>query len=401
LSEQVLGALGERDERLKALARKDAEKLPEEQIAALRAVLLNAAESDSRRGAAAEALAASPMPQAELALLEFLPDLRTPAWLRAVVTFQWGRRAKNLYLGKAILRLKYEPDDEAVIWLADALFHHGSRAGLDGLEVLMRRARTEELRALAAERWQAIGSQTDSSTTAADGSPTNERIAEAWWWIGKLSDWDLRQVDDARFVLQRLPDWVVPLLCECLHDSNVYTRVHAAQTLARMGTRAKPAGQALIAALSERQLAPTAAEALAMLGDDSVRPELERCLNAGRDLDLAVAAAMALGQLGDASALQALKAVTAPPDLVFAAQLARARLGDGRAVAPALLQALEGHGHDPEAAAAALGAWLSQGARKEPWQALLHDSARGIESAEQAAARRAAQARLVREELGL
>jgi hypothetical protein len=128
---------------------------------------------------------------------------------------------------------------------------------------------------------------------------------------------------------------------------------------------------------------------------------LERCLNAGRDLDLAVAAAMALGQLGDASALQALKAVTAPPDLVFAAQLARARLGDGRAVAPALLQALEGHGHDPEAAAAALGAWLSQGARKEPWQALLHDSARGIESAEQAAARRAAQARLVREELGL
>lgn len=401
LLEQVLGALGERDERLKALARKDAEQLPAAEIAALREVLKDAAESDSRRGAAAEALGASPLPEAELALLEFLPDLRTPPWLRAVVTFQWGRRAKNLYLGKAILRLKYEPDDEAVIWLADALFRHGSRAGLDGLEVLMQRARTEELRALAAERWQAIRSETGSPSLDPDAPPASERVAEAWWWIGKLADWDLRQVDDARFVLQRLPDWVVPLLCECLHDANVYTRVHAAQTLARMGVRAKPAGAALIEALAERQLAPTAAEALGMLGDAGVRPALERCLNAGRDPDLAVAAAMALGRLGDASALPALKAITAPPDLVFATQLARVRLGDGLAVAPALLQALEGSGHDPEAAATALGEWMSQGARKEQWQALLHDSTRGIESAEQAAARRIAQARLVREELGL
>ncbi len=408
LLEQVLGALGERDERLKTLARKDAEQLSPAEIAALREVLQDAAESDSRRGAAAEALGASPLPEAELALLEFLPDLRTPAWLRAVVTFQWGRRAKNLYLGKAILRLKYEPDDEAVIWLADALSQHGSRAGLDGLEVLMQRARTEELRALAAERWQAIrsatgpetGSEMGARTGAVDAPPASERVAEAWWWIGKLADWDLRQVDDARFVLQRLPDWVVPLLCECLHDSNVYTRVHAAQTLARMGARARPAGSALIEALAERQLAPTAAEALGMLGDAGVRPALERCLNAGRDPDLAVAAAMALGRLGDASALPALRAIAAPPDLVFATQLARVRLGDGRAVAPALLQALEGNGHDPEAAATALGEWMSQGARKEQWQALLHDSARGIESAEQAAVRRIAQARLVREELG-
>lgn len=401
LLEQVLGALGERDERLKTLARKDAEQLPPAEIAALREVLQDAAESDSRRGAAAEALGASPLPEAELALLEFLPDLRTPAWLRAVVIFQWGRRAKNLYLGKAILRLKYEPDDEAVIWLADALSRHGSRAGLDGLEVLMQRARTEELRALAAERWQAIRSETGSPSATPDAPPASERVAEAWWWIGKLADWDLRQVDDARFVLQRLPDWVVPLLCECLHDSNVYTRVHAAQTLARMGARARPAGAALLEALAERQLAPTAAEALGMLGDAGVRPALERCLNAGGDPDLAVAAAMALGRLGDASALPALRAIAAPPDLVFATQLARVRLGDGLAVAPALLQALEGNGHDPEAAATALGEWMRQGARKEQWQALLHDSARGIESAEQAAVRRIAQARLVREELGL
>ncbi len=394
LLEQVLGALGERDERLKALARKDAQGLSLGELAALRAILFDASAPDERRAAAAEALGALERPEAELALLEFLPDLRTPAWLRALVTFQWGRRTENRFLGRALLRLKYEPDDESVIWLADALLRHGSQAGADALRVLVSRAHTEELRALAADRLQAVEAASESSA-----APQADQLSEAWTWISKLSDWDLRQVDDARFVLQRMPDWVVPLLCECLREENVYTRVHAAQTLGRRGPRAASAREALLAALGERQLAPTAAEALGELKDPSVRGELERCLAQSRDLDLAVAAARALGRLGDPAALPALTAVLSPPDLLFAARIARAELGSAAQVAPDLLSVLEGAPGDAEAAAHALGAWIAAGALRSRWEALV-PAPGTIETAEQARARRAAMAQLVREQLG-
>lgn len=401
LVEQVLGAFSQRDERLKNLARKDAEQLDSAGIAALRAVLFDPGAGDESRNAAAQALGAAPLAEAELALLEFLPDLKTPAWLRAVVTYEWGRRANNRYLGRALLRLKYEPDDECVIWLAEALLKHGSRAGIEGLRVAMLRAKTEELRALAAEQLQKI--EADSRAEEAAAGP--ERIAEAWWWIAKLSEFDLRQVDDARFVLQRLPDWCVPLLSQALRDTDVYTRVHAAQTLGRRKARGIGARDALLAGLRDKQLGPSAAEALGELGDLSVRAELERCMTQARDMDLAVAATRALGRLGDVQALPALRAVKSPADLLFAARVAQAELGAGAEVAAELLRVLEGAPGDAEAAAGALGTWISsdpaaQEADAAEWKALL-PAAGSIESREEAAARRTGQARIVRRRLGL
>lgn len=395
LLEQVLGALAERDERIRALARRDAQSFQSAEVAALRTILNDPQAADARRAAAAEALGSAPGAAAELALLDFLPDLKTPSWLRAQCIYHWGQRQPSPLLTRAVLRLKYEPDDECVIWLADALFRHGSRAGLDGLRVLVTRAQREELRALASERLALIEADPRAERETADAS----ELAELWTWIEKLAHWDLRQVDDARFVLQRLPDYVVPLLADCLRDENVYIRVHAAQTLERRGPRAIGARAALVAALADRSVAPTAASALGALGEPALRPILEACLADSRDLDLAVAAARALGQLGDPAALPALAAIRGPEELLLVAAIARLDLGKDPALARQVLAGLENPAADREAAAAALGRWMRGRSRFSAWEALL-PAAGHIETSAEAATRRAAQAQLVRAELG-
>jgi hypothetical protein len=63
------------------------------------------------------------------------------------------------------------------------------------------------------------------------------------------------------------------------------------------------------------------------------------------------------------------------------------------------LSVLEGAPGDAEAAAHALGAWIAAGALRSRWEALV-PAPGTIETTEQARARRAAMAQLVREQLG-
>jgi HEAT repeat protein len=284
--EAVLGALASNDARLARLGHDDARALGDAAVAPLAALLRDATAEPARRALAAQALAAVETPGALAALLEALEQEREP-WLRAQCAWRAGAMGLDVAVPRLLLRLKYEVDGAAVAWVADALARHGHIAGLDGLRVVRDTAGDESVRATATERLAAIAGEygfadADALYAAWYGGDPEGRIAarapspalvrETWEWIARLAEWDLRRVDDARFVLVRMESWVVPLLAQTLHEADVYARVHAAQVLERRGPRARAAEPALSAALDDPRLGPQAAVALGAIGARTAPP---------------------------------------------------------------------------------------------------------------------------------
>lgn len=374
--ESVLGALSSPDARLRGLALEDAKALGDGGVAALSAAIADASAEPARRNACAQALGAIATASAVDALLVRLETDGEP-WLRAQCAWQIRTAGRDEAVPRLLLRLKYEKDGATVVWIADALASLGNLSGLDGLRVLRDTSRDAAVRADAVERLAAIAAEHG----AADGDalyaawwrgdpyggppprePSDALRREAWDRIQRLSEWDLRRVDDARFILVRLDAWVVPMLAAALHDADVYTRVHAAQCLERRGPRARAAVPALLSALEEPRLAPGAADALGAIGDASAAPTLEETLRSSSDLELRIGAARALGRIGEASSREPLLAVWRAPntiDLRQAAAGALVLLGNGDLVAPFLLECLTSDGADAGAAEHDLGAWVA------------------------------------------
>ena len=374
--EGLLDFLGEASGGMREAALEDARRLGQAAVPRLAEVLADAQEQDGRRQSAAELLGAIASPAASAALLEQV-QFGEPPWLRAHAAWHLGRAGADEAIPRLVLRTKYERDWETFIWVADALAKRRNYAGLEGLLDVWRNGATDALRATAEERLRAIAADAGATDVAElargwDAADAGEALGipkrsarwqlEVWRWTARLSEYQLRGVDDARFMLARLAPEGAQLLAEALHEENPYIRSHVAQALQRMGARGRSAGPTLVAGLADPELAPFAAAALGAVGYGGAASELTLRLAPSFDLGLRVACARALGPLGDASAVEPLRARLAegePLELRQAAAESLALLGAGDSVARFLCGLLEDERVEPASSQAALRHWIA------------------------------------------
>ena len=241
---------------------------------------------------------------------------------RAHAAWRLGAGTQDWIVPRLILRLKYEKDHDAVIWIARSLARFGNYHGLGALVTVAFQSPDENLRASALARIEGIMSEVnppaDEEPVFADvyalnaawlagdpdgllpTRPRSQRFArEVWRRLERLREFQLRGVDDSRWICANLGTRAAPILAEALHDSDSYTRVHVAQCLERMGRRAAGAVPELLAGLDEPILAPNAAAALGAIGDPRAEPALLARLEPEHEFGLRLACARALGGLGE------------------------------------------------------------------------------------------------------
>jgi HEAT repeat protein len=404
------------DRSMLALAAEDVAGMGSGAWTKLAAIARDAKRADGERAAAIDLIA----PETRLGVLALcaLVTDAAPAWVRARAAWSLASNGPDHLVPFLLLRLKYEVDHEVVVWIAVALARHGNLAGLEGLVAISRdpestaRASAEQQLRLLLER---VGYEsTEDVLEAWNASASERRVpveprSEAYRFavleeIGRLDEFQLRGVDDARFVLARMDDLAARELAAALHDESVYIRVHAAQCLQRMGSRARGAGPTLVAALDEPELAPHAAAALGDIGFADAESPLVARLAPESPLALRLACARALGFLSSfpaASAARALRPLldAEPPELSQAASESLVRRDPGARDAVLRLTAmLEDPALDPGSTERALRAWLVASNRTDAlarWDALARPADR-IEALEETRRRRDARVALLR-----
>ena len=380
------------------------------------------------RTAAAQLLATVGSPRAAACLLGQVESAREP-WVRAHCAWQLAAAGQEWIVPRLVLRLKYEKDHDAAIWIASTLGRFGNYAGLLALENVRDQGITAELRGSAAARLAELaqGAGLDDPAElrrlwdAGDPEgrlPARERgpryELEVWRKIQGLDDFQLRPVDDGRFVLSRLGALAATRLGRALHDESEYVRIHATQSLERMGPRAWPAADELTAALDDPTLAPHAAAALGTLRDPAAEPALAARLGPEHDLGLRIACARALGWLGLPRATTALRSLLAEGEALELRQAAAESIlysdpdGADRALLELLLELMTSELVEPTSSENALGWWLerrSQGqvaaapAVLAEWRAVTAAPPGVVPTVEQSAEARERRAALVRERL--
>ncbi len=190
--------------------------------------------------------------------MEAIDKTRAYAWLRV--------RGDSAMMPRLTLRLKYEKDWVANVDIALALLQHGSGAGLQALLNILNTEESNDPDALQQARFRTMeglaflpASDTWQPGNGFDADwrrllevqakwqkhrqlpdtkalkPSRNQRAEVWRTLSKLISQRLRPVDDARFVLVRMPDWVFEAIIETTLDEDRYVREHALQTLAWIG----------------------------------------------------------------------------------------------------------------------------------------------------------------------
>lgn len=168
-------------------------------------------------------------------------------------------------------------------------------------------------------------------------TPTS--VAEA---IKLLTDGTLAEQCEAVEYLGAAGDEAaVPFLVAALADEDDQLRQHAAIALGEIGS--PEAVPALIRALRDRDRAVQwfAAVSLAKIGEPAVEPLINE-LSAG-DVNGAAGAAVALGRMREASAVEPLVALLSSPDLYLRGQAVEALVAIGRPATPALVKAALGN----------------------------------------------------------
>lgn len=331
------------------------------------------------------------------------------AWLRRYAVWALaghaGAEGADAVVPRLLLRMKYEADGEALGWILRTLWGFGYGAALE-------KART---------RAQTLPDPAGRATLLAmlsgyDGlgppdapEPSESLIGETWLWISDLSGahFQLRGVDDARYVLSSLAPWAGTVFGQALADDDDYVRLHVAQVLERMGPRGASAAPSLGAALLDRSPAVrgAAADALAAVaGDGAAAPLIERLeASPPPPYEDRVALARALATLPSPprDILRRLFEASAGDDLRLACAGGLLRAAHPPAL-DWLLEQLRSSGGDPAGAEATLGRWISGPAEEvqellvpeialEAWRSLGAAEA-VIHSAGQAASRRRARA---------
>lgn len=245
------------------------------------------------------------------------------AAVRSRAAWLCGRSEHGILQLPLLLRLKYELDPEAILWVAEALFQLGNDAGLGWLDAAMTREQTaqragllaidvcraagvalpdepsyvrlqEELRALTA-RWGSQGTGAREGAPAVDPAALAARVAAH---LAVTAGTQLRPVDDARFVLTRTGVLAIGELQDALAAEEPYLRTMVLQVLTEIGPPARAAGAAIVPLLGDPLTAAYAVRALGEIGCTEALPHLRPLLRSP-ELELRAAAAGALGVLGD------------------------------------------------------------------------------------------------------
>jgi HEAT repeat protein len=244
--------------------------------------------------------------------------------------FELGRREQPDALLPLVLRLKYETDPGVRVWVADALIHRGCGAGVAVLLAALRVPATQELAGQRAiEVLRALGDELDEAPTwdaleaalrihgahwrdtgtlrgraLADDATTRARLAAL---LAALQGFQLRPVDDARFVLSRTGTLALPLLRQAVAASEPFLRTHALEVLRDLGPAASSLAPDVLPLLADALTRTDAARALGAMRATQAVPHLLAWLSSS-DLELRTAAAWALGPIGDPRALAPLHA---------------------------------------------------------------------------------------------
>lgn len=392
---------------------------------ALAKLLRNPEAPFAERSAAAEALGRLDTPNAASSLLEGIHEFENKA-LVAHCAYALARTTQDFVVPRLVLRLKYETDHEAWLWIADALAHFHNYAGLAGLHEVAATSAREDLRGHAAARLAAYADELGFESSQElqrhwDTGNLEERIPsppagdrhrlEIWKLIAQLDDFQLRPVDDGRWALSRLGANAVDLLAQALGDESRYIRLHAAQALDRMGPRGGAAGSSLLAALGDPTLAPQAAEALGSVGYPGAEPALRALLGPKTAPELRVAAARGLGRLAlpesGPSLLELVADETLFIDLRVEAAAASLQTNPRDRLGPAvtlLTEHLTSIAIDPAVPESALDRWLRSLPQDldglptllESWDAARTQPNQGPQDAELEAERRSKRADLLR-----
>lgn len=428
LEERVTGLLetaaAER-EAMATLVLDELAELGDAAVEALGARLVDRGLPAAQRRAAADVLARIDTPAAATVLLDVLvgarADKTTEGWLTAQCAWRLGQTSQDWVAPRLGLCLKYEKDHETVVWIADTLARFGLLTGLSGLFSVQAAPSTPEVGAQASavlERLRTELGCADWFELAAlwrDGEV--ERLApvqrspryrlEVWLQIRALREWQLRWVDDGRFLLSGLREDAAAMMAEALGDENVYVRLHCAQCLERMGPRGRIAGEALARLVADPRAGDQAVAALGAVGH---QPALELVL-AGlapeASLNRRVSSARALAGLEVpdlAARLEPLLAEDQPFDLRVAAACSLLgqtppRPGPGQPALEVLCTALTSPEVTPQEAEAALEGWLEAADPESDPEGVLRDAHEAwlAVPAEPARARLEARARILRE----
>ncbi|MBI5363771.1 MAG: HEAT repeat domain-containing protein [Planctomycetes bacterium] len=361
----------------RGLALRDAAELGAPAVPVLVSIVDDARRDPNERRTAVDLLGAMDVEAASDALAARI-DMRFfhEPWLRAHAAFALGRQARDAWLPQVLPLLEHETDGETAFWIAKALAKHGNYAGVGGLLVLAEHgaddlpARSTALLAeLATEAGVEDGARLRDAWVGAEGAPALPKRDPSpalrltvWKSIARLSDFDLRFVDDARYALANSAPWVVEPLTRALREEDEHVRLHVTQCLERMGPRAKAACADLQALLDEPRTAPAAAEALGGVRCADALPVLAACTAPERAPELRAAAAHALGRLGSDAALPTLQRLLdqkEPMDLRQTAAQSLLGLGDEARAVSLLVECLASRAADQDAAESALEAWLT------------------------------------------
>lgn len=309
---------------------------------------------------------AAALPSAEIAraLCDVAADAEE-AWLRryAVWALEGHREAEgaDAVVPRLLLRMKYEPDGEALGWILRTLWSFGCSSALDRA-----RARAEGLgdpAGRASLEASLVGYA--ELEPPPDPAPSEALLGETWLWISDLSGahFQLRGVDDARYVLSSLSPWAGDVFAEALQDDDDYVRLHTAQVLERMGPRGRSAASSLGEALEDPNGAVrgAAAEALVSVAGAGAAAILTARLEASPPVPyedrVALARAMASLPEPPAGRLRELFENSPGVDLRLACARGLLRTGDAPAL-DWLLEQLRSTTGDPAGAEATLGRWI-------------------------------------------
>ena len=141
---------------------------------------------------------------------------------------------------------------------------------------------------------EAAESSAAKKVPASDAALLDARLCR---WMTKLQGFQLRPVDDARFVLSRCGRLALERLRKTLHAKERYLRSHSLEVVRALGRTAKGLSSEVLALLAEPLVRNDAARTLGELGAREATPFLLDMLETG-NLEDKTAAAYAFGPLG-------------------------------------------------------------------------------------------------------
>jgi len=255
--------------------------------------------------------------------------------MRSIAAHELGGLGHQASILPLLKRLKYEQDPAVLVWVAASLTKLGNHAGLPKLVSLMERAGTapqaglqaiEILKALGIatgvqptygqlkvwlrdqhRKWRHTGTVEGGKWPAKPDALTAARIAQH---LTRLEDFQLRPVDDARFVLVRAGVLSLDLLAEAVQANEPYLRNHALEIVRDLGRPARSLRPKILPLLADPLSRSFAVQALGNIGALEALPHLLAMLHSP-EAELRAAAAEALGPLGSKDAIAPLKAVLA------------------------------------------------------------------------------------------